>query len=80
MPFERSSLHCTVRVIPPVNPRPFAEQARRLCLESKEHHDRTWSCATCHLIEHRLTPIHMMKEFRTLLLNEGLTLHVRTIH
>jgi hypothetical protein len=34
-----------------------AAQARSLCPESDEHHDRVWFCMTCKMLERRLTPI-----------------------
>lgn len=37
--------------------RPFAAQARQMCPESDDHHDRVWFCLTCRALESRLTPI-----------------------
>jgi hypothetical protein len=42
------------------SPRPFAAQARQLCRESDEHHEKVWFCETCRMLEQRLTPIHML--------------------
>lgn len=42
------------------NPRPFLAQARRLCPETDEHHDRVWFCMTCRMFEQRLTPITVL--------------------
>lgn len=35
----------------------FAAQARNLCPESDEHHDRVWFCMTCYALRKRLEPI-----------------------
>lgn len=56
------------------NPRPFAEQARRLCPESDEHHDKVWFCGHCRMLEQRLTPLHMIPAFKALLADANLTI------
>lgn len=40
-----------------VNDRPYAAQARQMCPETDEHHDRVWFCLTCRGLETRLTPV-----------------------
>lgn len=35
----------------------ISHQARELCSESDEHHDRVWLCMTCKALEFRLMPI-----------------------
>lgn len=50
-----------------VNDRPYAAQARQMCPESDEHHDRVWFCLTCRGLETRLTPV---SEFLAELLSE----------
>lgn len=59
------------------NPRPFAKQARRLCLESDEHHDRVVFCNSCRMLEQRLTPMHMLPGMAELLADATLTLTYR---
>lgn len=39
------------------DPRGYAAQARELCPESDEYHERVWFCGTCRLLEQRLTPV-----------------------
>lgn len=56
--------------------RPFAAQARRLCPESAEHHDRVWFCQHCRLLEMRLTPITDV--IGDLLDDAGLTITIPT--
>lgn len=38
-------------------PCPISHQARQLCSESDEHHDRVWFCMTCKTLEQRLMPV-----------------------
>ena len=35
----------------------ISHQARQLCSESDEHHDKVWFCMTCKMLEQRLMPI-----------------------
>lgn len=49
------------------NPRPYAEQAYKMCVQSGHHDDKTWFCEWCRLLEMRLTPIHEIPAFRELL-------------
>lgn len=36
----------------------IAAQARSLCSESDEHHERVWFCMTCMALRERLKPIN----------------------
>jgi hypothetical protein len=52
----------------------FAAQARSLCPESDEHHDRVWFCLTCRMLEQRIQPVSEV--LRDVLADADLTLQV----